>query len=351
MPEAMTPRERLAAALSGRPTDRPPCVCPGGMMNMVTRDLAALAGVPLPAAHRDPAAMAALSRAVLESGCFENLGAPFCMTVEAEGMGSSVDLGDSSYEPRVTGYALGRVGDVGALRPLDLGSGRAAATLGAIEELARASAGEAPVVGNLTGPVSVATSLVEPSLFYRSLNKDPQAARALLAFVTEQSSAFARAMVEAGADVVAVADPAATGEIMGPRHFSEFAVPYLNDIVRAAREAGRERGGRPVGAIVHICGRTRPIYRALAGVDADALSFDSCVSLREARAALPGRAVMGNVSTYAIELGTPERVRALTRACIEAGTDVVAPACGLGMRSPLANVRAMLEEARAAWRG
>lgn len=99
--------------------------------------------------------------------------------------------------------------------------------------------------------------------------------------------------------------------------------------------------------IVHICGRIRPIYRALAGVEADALSFDSCVSLREARAALPGKAITGNVSTYAIEFASPDKVRSLTRASLGAGADIVAPACGLGMRSPLANVRAMLEEARA----
>lgn len=59
-------------------------------------------------------------------------------------------------------------------------------------------------------------ALVEPSLFYRALNKAPAAAHALLVFVAGQSCAFVRAMVEAGADAVAIADPSATGEIMGP---------------------------------------------------------------------------------------------------------------------------------------
>ena len=35
----MTPKERLLAAAQLRVLDRPPCICPGGMMNMMFRDI------------------------------------------------------------------------------------------------------------------------------------------------------------------------------------------------------------------------------------------------------------------------------------------------------------------------
>ena len=35
----MDAKERIRKAMHQEPTDRPPCICPGGMMNMITTDL------------------------------------------------------------------------------------------------------------------------------------------------------------------------------------------------------------------------------------------------------------------------------------------------------------------------
>lgn len=99
----LTPKERLKLIFDGQKADRPACICPGGMMNMVTSDLMDAVNIYLPDAHRDARKMADLAKAVYEEGCFENYGVPFCMTVEAEEMGASVDLGTNIYEPHVTG--------------------------------------------------------------------------------------------------------------------------------------------------------------------------------------------------------------------------------------------------------
>ena len=32
----MDAKERIMKAMHQEPTDRPPCICPGGMMNMIT---------------------------------------------------------------------------------------------------------------------------------------------------------------------------------------------------------------------------------------------------------------------------------------------------------------------------
>ena len=80
----MTEKERLLRILEQEKTDRPACICPGGMMNMVTSALMDACGVSLPQAHCDARQMAVLAKAVYDFGCFENVGVPFCMTVEAE---------------------------------------------------------------------------------------------------------------------------------------------------------------------------------------------------------------------------------------------------------------------------
>ena len=206
----MTPKERLQAILRGQSADRAPCICPGGMMNMVTEGVMAQADTWLPAAHTDGEKMARLARAVYDTGCFENVGVPFCMTVEAESMGAPVEMGTSAIEPHVTQQLLDSAEQWPQLRPIDLTAGRPAAVLQAISLLRQQLPG-VPVVGNLTGPVSVAASLVDPTAFYKELRKKPQAVHACMTFITDQLAAFGLAMVQAGADVIAVSDPAATG--------------------------------------------------------------------------------------------------------------------------------------------
>lgn len=49
----LTPKERLKNIFEGEPVDRPACICPGGMMNMITTDLMDEVKVYLPEAHND----------------------------------------------------------------------------------------------------------------------------------------------------------------------------------------------------------------------------------------------------------------------------------------------------------
>ncbi len=330
----MTEKERLLHILEQKKADRPACICPGGMMNMVTAALADACGAALPQAHCDAVQMAALAKAVHDYGCFENVGVPFCMTVEAEAMGARVDLGSRIYEPHVVGCVLQSVDEWERLPALDVKKGRAAVVLEAIS-LLKQQCPDVPVIGNLSGPVSTAASLLEPTTFYRELRRKNAQAHAYMDFVTEQLMRFGLAQIEAGADVIAVSDPSGTGEILGPKYFAEFAVPCLNRLVGRFRQAG-------AGTIVHICGQMSPVYRQAAGIGSHALSFDAIVPLREARENLPGRVLMGNVSTYGIEFGDPQKIRAMTKACLQTGVDILAPACGLGMKTPLENEQAML---------
>ena len=66
----MNEKERLKKALHHEKTDRPPCICPGGMMNMITSDLMDKAGIYWPEAHMDAAQMAGLAEASYKSCCF-----------------------------------------------------------------------------------------------------------------------------------------------------------------------------------------------------------------------------------------------------------------------------------------
>jgi [methyl-Co(III) methanol-specific corrinoid protein]:coenzyme M methyltransferase len=246
----LTAKERLRGAARGLPVDRPPCVSPGGMMNMVITDIMDITGVLWPEAHGSAQEMAELTGALAESGGFENYGVPFCMTVEAEGMGAKVEMGSREVEPHVVHSPLASAGQVSLLRPLDLRAGRAAVVLEAIGLLKARKTG-IPVIGNLTGPLSLAGTLVDMTSLLIELRKKPEDCRRLLDFISEQLIAFGNAQTAAGADAVCISEPSGTGEILGTKHFQTYTLTYLNRVLDAL--------DAPV-KIVHICGRLHTVY-------------------------------------------------------------------------------------------
>lgn len=309
---------------------------------MVTTDLVQQYEMAFSEAHHHPEMMATLSEAVYDTGCYENLGVPFCMTVEAEQFGASVQWGDNSIEPHVSSYVIDSVAEWDQLPKVDHQKGRSKVVLDAIQ-LLKAKGRDAAIIGNVTGPISTASSILEPVVFYKELRKKNEAAHQFMDIVTDVLVEFACLQVEAGADIIALSDPSGTGEILGPKLFKEFMVPYLNRITEAVRAKGAH-------TIVHICGQMKNVYSEVQLVQADALSFDALVNLAEAKSNLENRRIMGNVSTYALEFAEAHKIQALTLQCIQQGADILSPACGLGMKTPLSNVQMMLETVKGDYR-
>ena len=193
---------------------------------------------------------------------------------------------------------------------------------------------DVPIIGNITGPVSTASSVMEPVIFYKELRKKKEEAHRYMQFVTDEIIKFARAQIDAGADIIAISDPSGTGEILGPKLFEEYTVKYNNMIWDALQK-------ETMGKIMHICGQMKNVYPQAELIHSDVLSFDSCVSMREAREHLKKHALMGNVSTWTLEFGQPEKVEQLAVKCWRDGSNIISPACGLGTKSPLTNIQAI----------
>jgi [methyl-Co(III) methanol-specific corrinoid protein]:coenzyme M methyltransferase len=264
---------------------------------------------------------------------FENYGVPFCLTVEAEEFGAAVDYGGKDREARVVRYREMPLeesvrrwsgGEIDTIR-----SSAVLKTIGALR------GNTVPVVGNLTGHISVATSIYEPASIFRLFRKDPPLLKRYLGVINDYLRDFAMKMIDAGADIIAVSDPTATGEILGARYFSEFAVPVYRDLFSAVHARG-------VPVILHICGAADNIVREMESSGADALSFDSTVGIRRVKSitAVP---VMGNVSTHLLSGGTPEAIRSAAEFALKSGVDIAAPACGIGMETSVENLRAMVD--------
>jgi [methyl-Co(III) methanol-specific corrinoid protein]:coenzyme M methyltransferase len=306
------------------------------MMNAAIVEVMETTGNTLPAAHSNQHLMEALATDIHKLTGFENIGIPFCMTVEAEALGSEIDLGTLACEPKIAVEAFASVTEV-AYQPVSaiVNSQRAITLINTVGKLSQANE-DIPIIGSITGPVSTAASIVDPITFFKELRKQRDAAHRVVDYVTNQTIEFACQLVDNGATVISIADPTATGEILGPRFFEEYALPALNRIVDAVNALGA-----PV--IIHICGDVSMIKGSLAQLHSQAISTDSVVSLPKFKAEYPQVTTMGNVSTYLLEYGDAEKVRRTTEGLIDRGIDIISPACGLSTSTKLEALLALTE--------
>lgn len=332
----MTEKERLLKILHGVKVDRPPVIIPGGMMTMASREVMRKTGCFWPSAHRNAEKMALLSVAMHDEAGIENLGIPFCMTVEAESMGGEVEDGDELTEPRIVIYPLKSVEEWRNLKELNpLKDGRLPVILTCTSLLSQRHP-DIPVIGNLVGPLSLATSLIDAATLFKSLRQIPEEVHGMLSFLTDNGIKYGEALIRNGADLIVISDPSATGEILGPRLFSEFALSYLNKMITSIHAFHK-----PV--IVHICGNVNSVYEPLKRLTSECISVDSVVSIKEARGSLPGKKIMGNVSTLLLQNGPINKIQKVSRNLLDFGVDILAPACGLSAKTPVSHIRAMTE--------
>ncbi len=331
---SLSPKQRLLDTVKKKKVDRPPVICTGGMMNAAIVDVMNESGHTLPEGHFDSELMAAIATDVHRDTGFENLGIPFCMTVEAEVLGSDIDFGTLACEPKIARESFPSVKevvyrDVAAM----LNAGRIHTLAGAAERLAKMNP-EVPIIGSVTGPISTAASIVDPMQFLKELRKERDASHRVLDYVSEFLIAFAQTLVESGATAICIGDPTATGEILGPKMFSDYAVTYLNKVIDGIHATG-------VPVLVHICGEMKAVKPSIPQLHADAISTDAFVNLKLLKQEYPQLTTMGNVSTFLLELGDPDKVARHTEGLVKDGIDIISPACGLSTASPVANIRAM----------
>lgn len=337
---SLSPKDRLLDTLNRKRVDRPPVVCTGGMMNAAIVDVMTRTGHTLPDGHFRSDLMAELASDIQHDTGFENFGIPFCMTVEAEVLGSEIDFGTLACEPKIARELYPSVQsvvrkDIAAM--LDAGRIRTVAEAG--ERLSKAYP-DVPVIGSLCGPVSTTASVVDPMQFFKELYKNKEQSHRVLDYVSDFLIAFARVLVDSGATAICIGDPTATGEILGPKMFSEYAVTYLNKVIDGIHATG-------VPVLVHICGEMKAVKPSIPKLHCDAISTDAFVNLRLLKQEYPQLTTMGNLSTFLLEFGDPDKVARQTGNLLRDGIDIISPACGLSTSSSILNIQAMTQTVKA----
>jgi len=135
-----------------------------------------------------------------------------------------------------------------------------------------------PVVAGMTGPFTLAGHLsgIEPLL--KGLLRKPDKYMGFIQLAAEIGSIYGQALMEAGADVVSIADPSASSDMISPRMFRGIVKPAIAGMVEAI-------GGT---SFLHICGNCTPILGDMAETGVDSISISDKVDARQAKELVSG---------------------------------------------------------------
>lgn len=329
----MTLKERLLNALEGKQVDKVP-VCSVTQTGIV--ELMDEVGAPWPEAHSDPEQMAKLAIASYELSGLEAVRVPYCLTVLAEAMGCEVNMGTKNRQPSVTAHPYPK--DLEGMKMPEklLDMGRIQAVLGAIKIIRERVGPDVPIIGGMEGPVTLASDLASVKSFMKWSLKKPEMLEQVLDFATEATIAYANSMVLAGADVIAIADPVASPDLMSPDSFKNLLQSRLQKFSSNVDSV----------TVLHVCGNVNPILDYMADCGFEGLSVEEKIgSVKKAKEVIGDRArFVGNISSpFTLLPGPVDKIKAEAKQALADGVDVLAPGCGIAPMTPVSHIKAMVE--------
>lgn len=330
------PENPVLRLISGQREAGPVCSSP---LCTVTRDQMKASGFNYQAAHTDPMAMVMLASTAYTSIGFQGIRIPFDLCVEAEACGCKLRYGDSESPPSIVGKAFEKTEDL--LVPDDIfQKGRFRIIFEAARVLNDKFGKDVTLYTGITGPLTLLGHLFDADMVMRWFIKDPQRVNYNLKRAADFLAAYADRLFEAGGHVLFISDPTASGELLSRKYFQRHLIPIYQRM--------REKIQMPI--ILHICGNTVGFLDLLPKTGFEGFSFEGpSVPVQEARKHLGDKMLLvGNIPTYDVLLfGTPDEVYETSLLALQDGVDVLAPACGIPIQTPIQNLKAMVRAVEA----
>ncbi|MEK6671995.1 MAG: uroporphyrinogen decarboxylase family protein [Nitrospirota bacterium] len=266
------------------------------------------------------------------------------MSAESEAMGSELKI-VKGHVPSISKNIIHDYStDLSKLKFFDPYTNRRLATiLEGTRRLRQIYAGKVPIVAYVQAPLRHVSMLRGTEKVMTDVFKQKDNLRKLCEIATDSLIVYAEAQIKAGADIICLGDPVSSGAIISKKTWQEWGFPYTKRLVDTIKSKG-------VKAMLHVCGNTTDRLESLAATGADILSLDMAVDFGKAREILgPDVCLMGNVSTTTLATGTPDEVRAETKAVImRAGRNgrlIISAGCLIGETCPAGNMEAMVSSA------
>ena len=258
---------------------------------------------------------------------------------EAQGLGAKVIVPEDgvpfSPEPRIRD-----ISQISGLKPADpMSSPRMYDRVQAVGYLKERVGMDVPVIGWIEGAIAESCDIMNMQEFFVNLLEEPEAMEEMMEICMEQSLWFAKAQIEAGADIIGMGDAASS--LIGPSLYEEFALPFQQKMIRRIHDMGAK-------VKLHICGDLNPVLELVAQTGADIIDVDYMVDMERAAKLFPkGSCVCGNFNPVdVVYQGNRELIFSEVKRCLAAerwNPCMISPGCEIPKDTPPENVLAIHE--------
>ncbi len=202
--------------------------------------------------------------------------------------------------------------------------------------LARADQGAFTLAAQLRG--------MQDFLLEVGLGEKPKQIQRLLESCNQYILTFANLLMDAGAHAVTIGDALASGSLVSPKVYNQYAFPHQQYLAEAVEKRNRHFS-------IHVCGKTTRVIDRLAQTGAHILEFDAPTDFETAWQVARGKTcLLGNVDTSIITFDSPNKVKEECRWRIERVMPdsgyILSSGCGISPNAPAENLRAMIESAQ-----
>lgn len=332
----MNAKERVMAVLNHEKPDRMPCF---GANSTVTYEQMEKVQAFWPEGHQKGETMAKQAMAAYTVLGFDAVRVPFCQTFEAVALGCNYKpakaLEGGEGIPGIEHPPIYKLDDTPVFPPDFLSRGMIPELLKAVKILKKELGDEVPIVAGTIGPFTIAGSLIDTVPLLKATFKSPEKIRPFLDVGEKAGTALAKALIDAGADIISVEDMTASPELIAPKTYRDYELEYQK----------KQFEQIPIPKILHICGNVDSIVEWMGQTGADVLSLEPKASASLARRVCgPDIVLMGGVDTATtLFMKDPETVKEGSEECIADGIQILAPGCAVAPGTPTENLLAMME--------
>ncbi len=334
----MNGRERILSALAGEPVDSLP------FMPITMMFAADFVGKPYVAYVKDHRVLVEGQLRTAEAFDIDFVSGISDPAREAADCGAAVEFYDHQPPALLETHALLReTTALTSLRAPDpLGGGRMTDRVQAMALFGERLRGEKLIEGWIEGPCAEGADLRGINTLMMDFYTEPAFVRDLFAFAVELGLRFAKAQLEAGADLIGIGDAAAS--LVSPDTYNEFIWPFEKQLVDGIHAMGGLTR-------LHICGNTSGITVPMARLGCAIVDLDYPVDMAAARNAMgPDQMLLGNMDPVKVlRNGSPEDVERILTQCHSAASPryIAGAGCEVPRDTPHANLHAMRAYARA----
>ena len=217
----------------------------------------------------------------------------------------------------------------------------------ALEMIYDAIGNEVNICHGINAPLTLAGGIVPPERLLRGTRKKGDQVHQLLRFTTDVLKQMVDSFSDLGFLDYFVYDPVASGSLISPKQYEEFALPYTHELI----DHIRSRGCRWIS--LHICGNTEKSLDKIVKTGVDAFSLDQRVDLEVAKELVGDKVTLiGNIDPVSVFLqGSPAQMDAAVKEVIDKAADnprgfIPSGGCGIPKEVPRENMDAFTAAVR-----